>query len=51
MSFPGIASRAHGASQGTAIGRAGRVHFDRDHDGTIWVGGATVTCVSGEVEL
>lgn len=39
------------ASQGTAIGRAGRVHVDRDNDGTIWVGGGTVTCVSGEVEL
>ncbi len=39
------------ASQGTALGRSGRVHVDRDDDGTIWVGGATVDCVSGEVEL
>ena len=38
-------------SQGTLLGRAGRVHVERDDDGTIWVGGATVTCVSGEVEL
>ena len=39
------------ASQGTAIGRAGRVHVQRDEDGTVWVGGATVTCVEGDVGL
>ena len=39
------------ASQGTALGRAGRVHVSRDGDGTIWVGGGTVTCVTGRVEL
>ncbi|WP_183100699.1 PhzF family phenazine biosynthesis protein, partial [Nocardioides pelophilus] len=37
------------ASQGTALGRAGRVHIDTDADGTIWVGGATVTTISGSV--
>ena len=37
--------------QGTALGRAGRVHVTQDADGTIWVGGGTVTCVAGEVEL
>ena len=39
------------ASQGTALGRQGRVHVSRDDDGTIWVGGGTVTCVAGQVEL
>jgi predicted PhzF superfamily epimerase YddE/YHI9 len=39
------------ASQGTALGRAGRVHLDGDEDGTIWVGGATVTCIAGQVDL
>jgi predicted PhzF superfamily epimerase YddE/YHI9 len=39
------------ASQGTALGRAGRVHVSADDDGTIWVGGGTVTCVEGEIEL
>ena len=39
------------ASQGTALGRRGRVHISRDPDGTIWVAGGTVTCVSGQVEL
>jgi PhzF family phenazine biosynthesis protein len=39
------------ASQGTALGRAGRVRVDRDADGAIWVGGDAVTCVRGEVEI
>jgi PhzF family phenazine biosynthesis protein len=39
------------ASQGTAMGRRGRVHISRDADGQVWVGGGTVTCVSGTVEL
>jgi PhzF family phenazine biosynthesis protein len=38
-------------SQGTALGRAGRVHVSRDADGTIWVAGGTVTCVRGQAEL
>lgn len=39
------------ASQGTAIGRRGRVHVSTDGDGTIWVGGETITCVAGDVRL
>ena len=39
------------ASQGTAMGRRGRVHVSRDADGQVWVGGGTVTCVSGTVQL
>jgi PhzF family phenazine biosynthesis protein len=39
------------ASQGTALGRAGRVHVSREADGTIWVGGGTVTCVEGRILL
>ena len=38
------------ARQGTALGRRGRVHVSAD-EGAIWVGGGTVTCVSGAVEL
>jgi PhzF family phenazine biosynthesis protein len=38
-------------SQGTALGRSGRVHISTDPEGTIWVGGGTITCVAGEVEL
>ena len=39
------------ASQGTAMGRAGRPRISQDEDGTIWVGGATRTIVSGEVDV
>ena len=47
----GRATAPYVARQGTALGRAGRVHITRDADGNIWVGGGTVTCVSGHVEL
>ena len=39
------------ASQGTALGREGRVYVDQDADGAVWVGGHAVTCVRGEVEI
>jgi PhzF family phenazine biosynthesis protein len=47
----GRATAPYVAGQGTALGRSGRVHISRDPDGTIWVGGSTVICVRGEVEL
>ena len=47
----GRATSPYVASQGTVLGRRGRVHIDADPDGTIWVGGGTVTCVTGEVDL
>jgi PhzF family phenazine biosynthesis protein len=39
------------ASQGAALGRAGRVHITQDADGTVWVGGGTITCIAGTVEV
>lgn len=39
------------AAQGAALGRAGRVHVERTAEGTIWIGGHTVTCVEGTVAL
>ncbi|KAA1426708.1 PhzF family phenazine biosynthesis protein [Nocardioides antri] len=47
----GILPPSYVAAQGTAIGRAGRVHVDTDDDGTIWVGGDTSTTISGSVSL
>ena len=47
----GRAAPPYVASQGRSLGRAGRVHLTADEDGDIWVGGATATCVTGEVEL
>jgi PhzF family phenazine biosynthesis protein len=39
------------ASQGTALGRRGRVHVSRDEAGQVWVGGGAVSCIRGTVEL
>ena len=39
------------AAQGARLGRAGRVHVERDLHGQVWVGGATVTCIEGQVLL
>jgi PhzF family phenazine biosynthesis protein len=47
----GRVSAPYVASQGTVMGRRGRVHVSRDADGQVWVGGGTITCVSGTVEL
>ena len=47
----GRATAPYVASQGTALGRAGRVEVSRDGDGTIWIGGGTVTCIVGEVDV
>jgi PhzF family phenazine biosynthesis protein len=46
----GIAPAAYVASQGTALGRGGRVHVQRDGD-DIWIGGSVVTCIEGTLRL
>lgn len=46
----GRAKAPYVASQGTALGRAGRVHVATDSDSRIWVGGAVRSCVGGELE-
>ena len=46
----GLAPERYVASQGTALGRAGRVHVQRDGR-DIWIGGASVSCVRGELTL
>lgn len=47
----GRATAPYVASQGTRLGRKGRPRIDRDADGTVWVGGATATCIDGEIEI
>jgi PhzF family phenazine biosynthesis protein len=47
----GRARAPYVASQGTMLGRSGRVHIATDSDGAIWVGGGTVACISGTVDL
>ena len=44
----GILSDSYTVSQGTAMGRRGRLHIE-SVDGTVWVGGAVQHCMSGRV--
>ena len=44
------APAAYVAAQGTAMGRAGRIHVLRDADGT-WIGGDVAGCITGTVML
>jgi predicted PhzF superfamily epimerase YddE/YHI9 len=39
------------ASQGSALGRAGRVYVSMDADGQVWVAGTTRTLVEGTIEM
>ena len=46
----GLASANYVASQGTALGRRGRVHVSRVGD-DVWVGGDSVICIDGSLRL
>jgi predicted PhzF superfamily epimerase YddE/YHI9 len=46
----GLAPDAYVASQGEALGRAGRVHVARI-GGDIWIGGDTVVCIDGHLTV
>ena len=46
----GIAPSTYVVSQGTALGRMGRVHVERDGPET-WIGGAVTTCIAGTLTL
>ncbi|WP_101524774.1 PhzF family phenazine biosynthesis protein [Nocardioides houyundeii] len=46
----GVLPPSYVAAQGTALGRAGRVHVDQVGD-TTWVGGDTSTTISGTLRL
>ncbi|MDO8386471.1 MAG: PhzF family phenazine biosynthesis protein [Polaromonas sp.] len=50
----GHAPDSYVVAQGTCLGRAGRVHLSRESAGGAthtWVGGASVTCITGTVSL
>lgn len=47
----GILPERYVASQGIAMGRAGKVYLERDASGQVWVGGSAVTFVDGQVRL
>ena len=46
----GLVNAPYVAGQGAARGRKGRAYIEQSDDGTIWVGGGTVTCIAGEIE-
>ena len=47
----GLMPEHYSASQGVCMGRAGMVDLQRDSHGQVWVGGYSVTCVTGVVTL
>ncbi len=47
----GRATAPYVTSQGTRLGRRGRPRIDQDPDGTVWVGGDTVSFIDGQIEL
>ena len=47
----GHAPERYVASQGTCLGREGRVWIKRDASGQVWVGGESVTCMDGHITL
>jgi len=46
----GLAPDRYVAAQGAKLGRAGRIHVQRDAEGT-WIGGDVVPLITGEVRL
>ena len=46
----GVAPATYVASQGTVLGRTGRVYVERDGLET-WIGGAVTTCITGTLTL
>ncbi|AUG06945.1 PhzF family phenazine biosynthesis protein [Pseudomonas sp. S09G 359] len=46
----GLAPERYVVSQGTAMGRAGRISVERQGD-EIWVGGAVAVCIEGRLQL
>ncbi|MDT9632776.1 PhzF family phenazine biosynthesis protein [Pseudomonas sp. JV449] len=46
----GLAPECYVVSQGTAMGRAGRIRVERQGD-EIWVGGAVTVCIEGHLQL
>lgn len=46
----GLAPPSYVAAQGTAVGRAGRVHVTRE-GGDIWIGGDVANCIEGTIDI
>ena len=46
----GHVTAPYGATQGTRLGRSGRIRIEQDDTGTIWVGGRTATLFAGTTQ-
>ena len=46
----GLAPNSYIASQGTALGRTGRVYVEREGE-NVWIGGRTLTCIQGTLDI
>ena len=46
----GVVESPYVASQGTVLGREGRLYISVDEKETVWVGGDTTTAIEGEIE-
>jgi PhzF family phenazine biosynthesis protein len=46
----GVVASPYVASQGTVLGRQGRLYVSIDASETVWVAGDTITCIEGEIE-
>jgi len=47
----GLAPTHYTATQGSCLGRLGQLHIGQDEAGQVWVGGESVTCIDGHVNL
>jgi len=47
----GLLGKLYTASQGTVVGREGRIYIEQDATGQVWVGGQSVSCIRGQVFL
>ncbi|MEY3972597.1 MAG: hypothetical protein RLY84_990, partial [Actinomycetota bacterium] len=47
----GQVSGQYMATQGTRVGRQGVIALTQDLDGEVWVGGPTLTCMRGTIEI
>jgi PhzF family phenazine biosynthesis protein len=47
----GLASGSYLAGQGKCLGRNGEILLSQDSSGEVWVGGSTVTCIHGVIQL
>lgn len=46
-----LAPKSYKAHQGTALGRDGHIHLQMDEQGQVWVGGQSITCITGRVNI